>query len=268
MREAFAIADNRLTENSVWNEGLLAEHLKCLSEAELDFSLEATGFEVGEIDVLIEGLAPAGENRADPADSLPEMQESAPITKPGDSWLLHRHRVLCGNALDETSFRLLMQNRKAAMVFVDPSYNVPIVGHATGLGAVRHRDFAMARGEMSSGEYTDSWRRDSICWRVTASKVQFTMSAVTGGTSGNRWMPGIRSIQNSRIYACGPRITLGWGHFIVRSMNSFLSLKLAEDLIAIISSSVKTDDTEPTFGGNSAPRMLLMFIGHLLLAFA
>jgi DNA modification methylase len=153
--KAFAIADNRLTENSVWNEGLLAEQLKSLSEAELDFSLEATGFEVGEIDVLIEGLAPAGENRADPADSLPEMQESAPVTKPGDLWLLHRHRVLCGDALDETSFRFLMQNRKAAMVFVDPPYNVPIVGHATGLGVVRHRDFAMARGEMSSSEYTD-----------------------------------------------------------------------------------------------------------------
>jgi DNA modification methylase len=153
--KAFAIADNRLTENSVWNEGLLAEQLKSLSEAELDFSLEVTGFEVGEIDVLIDGLAPASEDGADPADSLPEMQKSVPVTKPGDLWLLHGHRVLCGNSLNETSFRLLMQNRKAAMVFVDPPYNVPIVGHATGLGAIRHRDFAMARGEMSSGEFTD-----------------------------------------------------------------------------------------------------------------
>ena len=41
------IADNRLTENSVWDERLLAEQLKELSELELDFSLEATGFEMG-----------------------------------------------------------------------------------------------------------------------------------------------------------------------------------------------------------------------------
>jgi DNA modification methylase len=153
--KAFAIADNRLTENSVWNEGLLAEQLKSLSEAELDFSLEATGFEVGEIDVLIEGLVPASQDRADPADSLPEMQETVRVTKPGDLWCLQRHRVFCGNSLHEASFHLLMQNRKAAMVFVDPPYNVPIVGHATGLGGVRHRDFAMARGEMSSGQFTD-----------------------------------------------------------------------------------------------------------------
>jgi DNA modification methylase len=153
--KAFAIADNRLTENSVWNQALLAEQLKSLSEAELDFSLEATGFEVGEIDVLIEGLVPATEDRADPADSLPEVQETIQVTKPGDSWFLHRHRVLCGNSLNEANFRLLMQNRRAAMVFVDPPYNVPIIGHATGLGAARHRDFAMARGEMSGDEYTD-----------------------------------------------------------------------------------------------------------------
>jgi hypothetical protein len=37
----------------------------------------------------------------------------------------------------------------AVMVFTDPPYNVPIDGHATGLGSIRHRSFAMAAGEMS-----------------------------------------------------------------------------------------------------------------------
>jgi DNA modification methylase len=154
-KKAFAIADNRLTENSIWDEELLAEHFKSLSEVDLGFKLEVTGFETSEIDVFIENLAPASEDGADPADSLPDAQASLPVTKPGDLWLLNRHRVLCGNALNDTSFRLLMENRKAAMVFIDPPYNVPIVGHATGLGMVRHRDFAMASGEMSTGDYTD-----------------------------------------------------------------------------------------------------------------
>jgi ParB-like chromosome segregation protein Spo0J len=56
--KAFMIADNRLTENSVWDERLLAEQLKELSLLDLDFSLEATGFEMGEIDLRIEGLIP------------------------------------------------------------------------------------------------------------------------------------------------------------------------------------------------------------------
>src|ERR1035441_2265893 len=66
--KAFMIADNRLTENSVWDDRLLAEQLKELSVLDLDFSLEATGFEMGEIDLRIEGLDSPSE--ADGADDL------------------------------------------------------------------------------------------------------------------------------------------------------------------------------------------------------
>ena len=153
--KAFAIADNKLTENSTWDEGLLGQQLKSLSEVELDFSLEATGFEVGEIDAYIEGLSHVSENDTDPADALPETEQPVPVTKSGDLWLLNRHRVLCDNSLNEGSFRLLMQSRKAAMVFVDPPYNVPIDRHVGGLGSIKHREFAMASGEMTPGEFTD-----------------------------------------------------------------------------------------------------------------
>src|SRR2546423_1230800 len=51
---AFGIADNKLTESSTWDETLLGQQLKALAEVELDFSIEATGFEMGEIDLLIE----------------------------------------------------------------------------------------------------------------------------------------------------------------------------------------------------------------------
>ena len=55
--KAFRIADNRLTEISSWNDRLLAETLKELSEIDLDFNIEATGFTIGEIDLRIEGLS-------------------------------------------------------------------------------------------------------------------------------------------------------------------------------------------------------------------
>src|ERR1700744_1604909 len=55
-RMAFLIADNKLTENASWDDRMLGEQLKILSELNLDFDLEAIGFEVPEIDLLIDGL--------------------------------------------------------------------------------------------------------------------------------------------------------------------------------------------------------------------
>lgn len=150
---AFMIADNRLTEISAWDERLLAEQLKELSAMDLDFEIDATGFEMGEIDVRIEGLDSGGDHAPDPDDELPT--DSGPvITKSGDLWLLERHRVFCGNALEDASYATLMAGKRAEMVFTDPPYNVRIEGHASGLGKVKHQDFAMASGEMSEAEFT------------------------------------------------------------------------------------------------------------------
>ena len=56
------IADNRLTEVAVWDDRLLAEQLKEFASVDLDFDIEATGFDLGEIDFRIESLlAPASE---------------------------------------------------------------------------------------------------------------------------------------------------------------------------------------------------------------
>ena len=152
---AFMIADNRLTEVSTWDDALLAEHLLALSQAELDFSLEATGFDMGEIDFRIEA---SGEGRAqapDPADILPDIDErSVVVTRPGDLWLLGPHRLLCGNALEAEAYEALMDHRQADVVFTDPPYNVVIDGNASGLGKVKHREFAMASGEMTEAEFT------------------------------------------------------------------------------------------------------------------
>jgi hypothetical protein len=159
---AFLIADNRLTENSSWDERMLGEQLKILSELELDFDLEAIGFEVSEIDLLIDGLNTVPE--ADPDDRLPQISEAA-VTVSGDLWQLGKHRVLCGNSLSTASYERLMEGAKADLVITDPPYNVVIDGHATGNGSVHHREFAMASGEMSSAEFTEFLRRAMIAVR-------------------------------------------------------------------------------------------------------
>jgi DNA modification methylase len=148
--KAFLIADNRLTDNSSWNEKLLGEQLQGLSELELDFDLEVTGFETAEIDVLIDGLEAV--NEPDPDDRLP-MIESSAVSIEGDLWQLGKHRVLCGDSLVLENYDRLMDGAPADLVITDPPYNVRIDGHVSGLGRTQHREFQMASGEMSSAEF-------------------------------------------------------------------------------------------------------------------
>ncbi len=150
--KAYMLADNKLTDRSTWNLELVAVHLKELSEMALDFNIEDTGFELPEVDLLIQGL---GEQPAASEDDEFEVEEGPPISRAGDLWLLGDHRLFCGSALDPDAYAALMGADQAAAIFTDPPYNVKIDGHVSGLGAVRHREFAMAAGEMSARQFTD-----------------------------------------------------------------------------------------------------------------
>jgi ParB-like chromosome segregation protein Spo0J len=99
---AFAIADNRLTEIATWDAKLLGEQLRELSEFDLNFDIEVTGFEIGEIDLLIGNTAP----QADPDDEAPRPVPGPAICRPGDLWQLGRHRIHCGSAIEEEAYRL------------------------------------------------------------------------------------------------------------------------------------------------------------------
>ena len=152
-KRAYIIADNRLAELAGWDDETLAIELQHLTEIDLDFEVEITGFETAEIDLLIESLGTAEDD--DPADEPPEVDEDAlAVTRPGDLWVLGKHRLLCADARKPESYEVLMGGAKAQMVFTDPPYNVPIDGHVCGLGKIRHREFAMAVGEMSEAEFT------------------------------------------------------------------------------------------------------------------
>jgi DNA modification methylase len=104
---------------------------------------------VAEIDSIIDEARSEREE-----DNAIEIDETAqPITRPGDLWKLNKHRLLCGDALHESSFAKLMVTRRADMVFIDPPYNLRIDGNVCGKGSIHHREFAMASGEMSPAEY-------------------------------------------------------------------------------------------------------------------
>jgi DNA modification methylase len=65
-----------------------------------------------------------------------------------------RHQLLCGDSREATTFARLLDGEQADLIFTDPPYNVPIDGHVCGLGRIRHREFAMGAGEMSSEAFT------------------------------------------------------------------------------------------------------------------
>jgi DNA modification methylase len=147
---AYVIADNKLAENAGWNHELLAIELQGLIELDIDVTI--TGFEMPEIDILI-GELDADEDD-DPADDIPEADRGPPVTRLGDIWCIGKHRLICGDATDPATYARLLDGAKAQMVFTDPPYNVAVDGHVCGLGKVKHREFAMASGEMREDQFT------------------------------------------------------------------------------------------------------------------
>jgi DNA modification methylase len=148
---AYVITDNKLAENAGWDRELLALELQELS-VELNFDVTVTGFESAEVDLLIGELNQGG---PDEADDVPDIDRSKPaISRPGDLWRIGNHNLFCGDALNKASYQALLGSKKAQMVFTDPPYNVPIAGNVSGLGRVKHREFAMASGEMTQVEFT------------------------------------------------------------------------------------------------------------------
>jgi DNA modification methylase len=150
-RRADIIADNRLAELAGWDEDLLAVEFNDLLELDdKGFSIDVIGFDMGDIDRIL-GMGLDGDEAEDVP--LPETDRPA-VSRLGALWTVGRHRILCGNSLEAESYHALLGNAKAAMVFTDPPYNVPVDGHVSGLGKVKRREFAMATGEMSKPEFT------------------------------------------------------------------------------------------------------------------
>jgi DNA modification methylase len=121
-KKAYILADNRLALNAGWDEEQLALEFADLKD--LGFNLELTGFDAGEIEKL---FASDTEVQEDDFDVDAEL-DKPPMTKPGDLWLLGRHRLLCGDATKSEDIKLLMDGKKANLCVTDPPYNCSYEG--------------------------------------------------------------------------------------------------------------------------------------------
>jgi DNA modification methylase len=148
-KRAFMLADNRLAEIATWNKQFLRSELQFLSDLDLDFDFGAIGFDTAQVDFILG----SGDELEDSPEQMPPSLDTPPASRAGDLWLLGEHRVHCGDALKADAYGILLGGEQARMVFTDPPYNVRVDGHVGGRGAVRHREFAMASGEMTDAQF-------------------------------------------------------------------------------------------------------------------
>jgi DNA modification methylase len=148
-KRAYILADNKLAEKAGWDKEILAVELQGLLDD--GFEVVLTGFEVPEVDVILDMTAEAKSDRHGD-DDIPAVGPT--VSQPGDLWQLGNHRLLCGNALESGCYGTLLGSAKAALVITDPPYNVAINGHVGGKGQIQHRDFEMGCGEMTSSAFT------------------------------------------------------------------------------------------------------------------
>ena len=125
-KRALILADNKLALNAGWDEEMLALEIFDLKDE--GFDVDLIGFDVDELEELSDRVQEV-DGLTDP-DAAPEPTEEA-ITKPGDVWLLGKHRVMCGDSTSIDAVEELMDGAKADMVFTDPPYGVSAVNTKT-----------------------------------------------------------------------------------------------------------------------------------------
>jgi DNA modification methylase len=151
-QRAYMLADNKLAQLAGYNEDLLAEELQDL--VNLNWDIDLTGFTMAETDLILDA---AQARKSDPKlhddDIVPETSLE-PVSRPGDVWILGPHKVVCGDSRSGDTYKGFGDERPYDLMFADVPYNVPIQGNVCGSGKTKHREFAMASGEMSPLEYT------------------------------------------------------------------------------------------------------------------
>ena len=112
-RRAFSIADNKTAEIADWDFPKLRDILEELRSEDID--IKSLGFSDDEIRRLLL------DDSAD-EDSLPEVSDTPPVTRPGDLYILGSHRLLCGDSRNQDSVMLLTEGRPVDHTFGGPPY--------------------------------------------------------------------------------------------------------------------------------------------------
>lgn len=131
------MADNRIAELAEINTVQLADLLQEYDTGELP--LELTGYTDEDLESILDSIA--GTDDAEPNDQDNEYEQKiAPLTKPGDLWILGKNRVICGDATNPEDFERLMNGEKAALVSTDPPYGVSYISQSDKFEMIQNDD--------------------------------------------------------------------------------------------------------------------------------
>jgi DNA modification methylase len=202
-RRAYVIADNQIALNAGWDDTVLAAELAGLREDGVD--LDLLGFGEDDLDRLLDGLAGDGDGGQTDEDEVPEPPV-APVTRPGDLWILGLHRLLCGDATNATCAARLLDGKKPHLLISDPPYGVdydPSWRNEAGVSVTART------GKVANDDRAD-WRE---AWALFPGDVAYVWHAGVHTKTVAESLEAAGFLVRSQIIWSKPRFVLGRGDY-------------------------------------------------------
>ena len=202
-KKAYRIADNKLALNAGWNEDLLRQDIEELLASDYDVAL--TGYVGEELDAL---LGPTGEDAGGDSaddDAVPEPPAD-PVSRPGDLWVLGRHRLLCGDATVATDVERLLAGIVPHLMVTDPPYGVsydPAWRNEAGVSSTSRT------GKVANDDRAD-WRE---AWALYPGEVAYVWHAAIHARTVADSLEACGFVVRSQIIWSKPRFVLGRGDY-------------------------------------------------------
>lgn len=198
---AYRLADNRVAQETDWLDDVLGDELAALKD--LGFDLDLTGFDERELLSLLDNSADIAK-----AEEIPETPEN-PISRPGDVWLLGRHRIICGDSTSATDVGKVLGPVKPHLMVTDPPYGVeydPKWRLETGINKAHQK---RAEGVVENDDRAD-WRE---AWALFPGDVAYIWHGglQTGPVFASLTAAGF-PIRSHIIWA-KPSLVIGRGHY-------------------------------------------------------
>ena len=201
-RRAYRIADNKLTELCDWDEAMLRDEIAGLLAEDFDLSL--LGITDEDLDALLQD-PDVGDGATEGEDDIPEPPED-PVSRPGDLWLLGKHRLLCGDATVATDVERVLNGTQPLLMVTDPPYGVkydPAWRNKTGASATKRT------GKVLNDDRAD-WRE---AWALFSGDVAYVWHGALHATTVAESLEAAGFNVRSQIIWAKDRLVLSRGDY-------------------------------------------------------
>lgn len=197
-KRAYVIADNRMALDAGWNADMLKVEITDLQG--LNFDLALTGFNPDEIGAF---LADKTEGLTDP-DEVPEAPARA-VSVLGDTWVLGKHRVRCGDSTSATDVEALLAGVRPHLMVTDPPYGVEYdPSWRNSLDKVKR-----AQGKVANDDRAD-WRE---AWELFPGSVAYVWHSGTMAHTVAESLVACGFEIRSQIIWAKPHFAISRGHY-------------------------------------------------------